>query len=191
VIKWILLAGGAYLLLRGDTGPKHIIAVGDSITAGPYPKHLVRKLPKHRVEIMGYGGKGAKYIHDKVISEVISKKPTDVVLLIGVNDIASGRGTTHTTEYIDKIYRLLDANGIRVTAVPILPWGARSNPLSRDGTTEQVNKFVSEHPIPKSVVDISPLGDRKVMHPQYTNDGIHPNSVGAEILSDLVVDALL
>ena len=195
MVKWLLLASGLYLLYehsRKPRGPRKIVTLGDSITAGPYPRHLARKLAGtgHSVIQMGYGGKGVKHISNK-LDEVIAHRPTDVVLLIGVNDIASDRSPEYINGRLDEIYNRLDAAGIPVTAIPVLPWGSyRKYTPAREKAMIAVNQHIAVAPQVDTHVDVAPMAQGKALHPSYTNDKLHPNQLGSEILADLVVDAL-
>lgn len=195
MIKWILLAGGAYLLYEyasKPNTPRKIVAVGDSITAGAYPRHLAKKLAGggHSVVQMGYGGRGVQHIADK-LNEVIAQRPTDVVVLIGVNDIASGRSSEYITSRLDSIYSRLSDAGVSVTAIPILPWGGYSkHTRAREAVRARVNTHIAKAPSVDARVNVQPMSRGNALHPAYTNDKLHPNQLGAEVLADLVVEAL-
>ena len=81
-----------------------IVALGDSITAGGYARHLKDIVPNSRPHTFGYGGKQTGFIMKK-LDLALAKKPDDIIILAGVNDIASGRSFEHITGNLKNVIK--------------------------------------------------------------------------------------
>ena len=72
---------------------------------------------------IGLSGQGAAVIAGQ-LRYVLADGVDVVVIQAGVNDLASGRSVDHITAELAAMYRQAKAAGVRVVAVPIMPWGA-------------------------------------------------------------------
>jgi peptidoglycan hydrolase-like protein with peptidoglycan-binding domain len=163
-----------------------IVALGDSITAAGYIRNLENTMDNVRTFTFGYGGKGVKYIYEQM-DNALEKSPSDIVIMAGVNDVASNRSFEYITGYLLKMYLKAKAANIRVVAVTILPWHGRKNSRGKEEVTHNVNNWIKSNPNVDSVVDGSAMGNSSYeMHEEYTSDRIHPNEAGREALSGMV-----
>jgi lysophospholipase L1-like esterase len=173
-----------------------IVAIGDSITANswqkvPYGNSLEKRVKGSRVFSFGYGGKQTAYISGK-LEEALGKQPDDIIILAGVNDIASGKSIEHITGNLQDMYRRSKEAGARVIAVKILPWHARKWSKGKEHITEAVNNWIEASPDVDVVIEGSQMHSddpsRYEMNKTYTNDGIHPNDEGRDMLSKIIAD---
>jgi lysophospholipase L1-like esterase len=173
-----------------------IVAIGDSITGNnwqgtPYVKLLQERVADSRGFSFGYGGRQTSYILGK-LNEALAKNPDDIIILAGVNDIASGKSVEHITGNLQKMYRISRDAGARVIAVKILPWHARKWSRGKEHITEAVNNWIANSPDADVVIEGSQMHSddpsKYEMNKEYTNDGIHPNRKGKDILAEIIAD---
>ncbi len=176
-------------------GPHRIVALGDSITFdGRYLDSLLTKLP---VGSQGWkvakGGAGVKYIRENLLPEALAHNPTDLIVLAGVNDLASNRAPAAIAGHLDAIYREAQARGIRVIAVTVLPWeGHLQKPKFAPHRDEirakqvEVNRWIRSQAPRVAVVDGDVLGSNGMLHQGFTRDGIHPVGLGHDALGQLI-----
>lgn len=182
-----------------EAPPKRIIvAIGDSITAQKYLNKIKSKITNAETFSYGYIGQGAKFIYGK-LDEALKHEPEWIIIMAGVNDIASGRSVKHTKEYLEKLYSKSKESGAKVMAIEILPWHKNKLSKDREERTHAVNKWIREQEggLVDEVVLAAPMvgGDPKKYHmnKEYTDDstGTHPNDRGKEVLSKMVSDKII
>ena len=196
------ISRGDYDILMSDLAKKApkkrvIVALGDSITAGGYARHLKDIVPNSRPHTFGYGGKQTGFIMKK-LDLALAKKPDDIIILAGVNDIASGRSFEHITGNLKKMYDKAHKAGARVIAVKILPWHARKSSKGKEALTKKVNEWIESQQGTEQVAavvegkkmlsDDPTKYDNYEMDRKYTGDGIHPNKRGKEFLAKLIAE---
>lgn len=181
-----------------------IAAIGDSITAGGYARLLKTKVPNSRIHTFGYGGKGSKFIANK-LDLALAKNPDDIIILAGVNDIASGRSITHIMDNLEDMYNRSRMAGARIIAVKILPWHGRrsskgklsSGENKRDATgiiNSEIESYIRSLPSEEGhmVIDGDPMlsddPSKYEMSKRYSGDGVHPNKRGKELLAQMIAD---
>jgi len=196
-----------------------ILCFGDSLTASKYWKSI--KLPGNGLvsgrsisdKSEGFGGEQVPGIMKKATKLLATVKPTDVVLLGGVNDVASlliNHNTDYAVAEIKKrllaAWTQIHAVGARVYAVKLTPWfgyekyfGPKAKKAeSYRQTTLKVNEFIDsmrgQPGGPDYVIDTSSLGDEQYrLKKEYTggkNPGLHFNNKGSQELARLVGQAL-
>ncbi len=180
---WLALGLGvsAFLYFRAKPQcPRHIVALGDSITAGNYIHFLGELMPKCTVDYVGFPGDGARSIYRRVY-DALDKKPDDLIVLAGVNDIASGRDIESVKDSLNQIYTTAKSKGVRVIAVTVLPWRGYGPP------TETLNAWILGGPEGVTPVDTSSLGDALGGLPSaLSGDNLHPNVAGKKALARLI-----
>ena len=173
-----------------------IVAIGDSITGNnwqgaSYTVALQKRVKGSRTFTFGYGGKQTAYILGK-LNQALAKKPDDIIILAGVNDIASGKSVEHITGNLQKMYRASKEAGARVIAVKILPWHGRKRSKGKEDITKAVNSWIENSPDADVVVEGTRMHSddpsKYEMNKEYTNDKIHPNKKGKEILAEIIAD---
>ena len=177
-------------------GKRIIVAIGDSITdnnwqGASYTVALEKRVKGSRTFTFGYGGKQTTYILGK-LNQALAKNPDDIIILAGVNDIASGKSVEHITGNLQKMYRASREAGARVIAVKILPWHGRKRSKGKEYVTKAVNSWIENSPDVDVVVEGSRMHSddpsRYEMNKEYTNDKIHPNEKGKEILAEIIAN---
>ena len=100
---------------------KNVALLGDSLTAGLEYRAVLEDLlgPCNTVQAFGYPNQQTAVIESR-LPLVLASGPTDVVVLAGVNDLASGKSVESIINRLDRMYSNLQSTGIRVTAVTLL-----------------------------------------------------------------------
>jgi len=178
----IAVGAGAYALARkfkllpvakGLSGPRKIVALGDSLTAdGRYVRYL-------GATGFGYVGRGVKDIASH-LDEALALKPTDVIVFGGVNDLASGRSFSTITGELSKMYERIRAAGARPVAVLVAPWKGDV------AKTAAVNQWIRESGV--AHVETWRLGSAEGrLLPSYNaGDGVHLNGAGQKALGKMI-----
>lgn len=202
---WQLLAAAGVLTLAATVLPKvlgskkealwyprSILALGDSLTANPaYCSGLKDGLADtgSAVVCRGYVGQGSAVVASH-LNEAWKMNATDVVILAGVNDLASGRSLDQIKANLEGLYRAAKNGGLRVVALTVTPWMDHAKGEKNRGRTDALNEWILSNPIPDAIVDTSVLGDHTgcLLPPYDSGDGLHMTSAGAEDLAALVLE---
>jgi len=182
-----VIAFYAYRRLYRPGCPRNIVALGDSITAGNYIQHMKTHLPKCSFGYFGFSGKGARYISGQT-QRSLEGSPDDVIVLVGVNDLASGRSMASIQDGLESIYAKVHASGARVVAVEVLPWMGYSRSAGHGVRTQILNSWIRNSSSADVVVDASEMGLDGEMLGNLTDDGIHPNFEGKRALAEIIYE---
>jgi len=139
----------------------------------------------------GYMGQGTHYLANKV-GEALAERPTDLVVLGGVNDAASGRSAAHAIEGLKRVYAAAKAAGVRVVGVTITPWGAyRRTNARQQAVSAAVNRWVLNEAPVDAAVDTSVLGDAdgRLLSRYDSGDHLHLNAAGQRALGRQIYEA--
>lgn len=183
---------------------RKVLFLGDSLTAGGYWRQV--KLPDATVAGHGWAGQGVKKILAEALPLVDKERPTDIVLLAGVNGVASQHGAARVKADLTAAWAALKGTGARVWAVKLTPWFGykfkktkhhAAGPIS-DGmkaVTREVNGWLQSvagtADGPDHVIDASALGDADYkLRAEYSHDGLHMSRRGYTALALLVQAAL-
>ena len=169
-----------------------VLALGDSLTANPaYCAALRAALaPSGSTAICkGYVGQGSAVVASH-LDEAWKAKATDVVILAGVNDLASGRKLDQIEANLTNLYTRARQANLRVVALTVTPWAGHSSGSRNLDRTEALNAWILSSPLPDVVVDTSVLGDHlgRLLPLYDSGDGLHMTPEGAEDFAALVVE---
>jgi lysophospholipase L1-like esterase len=199
---YILIAGGTVLALTflgmrkaQASTPRRVLAIGDSLTANKmYCTTLSKKLPKgNQVTCSGLVGQGTGAILSnlqKEYSPVALSQFTDIVVLAGVNDLASGRSMKTIKSNLEGIYGYARQAGVRVIGVELTPWNGHIKGQHLVAKTDELNDWLTGHPDLSAKVTTRDLGDFQgnLQSIYATGDGLHLNSAGGAKLAELVYE---
>jgi isoamyl acetate esterase len=196
---------------------QRVIFLGDSITQfGVGPKGYVTRIktaladkPVHKdTEVIGAGISGNKVpdLQRRLDKDVLAKKPTLVVIYIGINDVWHGendpaRGTPkdkYEAGLRDLVAKIKDAGARVVLCTPTVIGEQKSNPLdakldeyaevsrqvAKDtgATLCDLRKAFVEHLAKNNPAD----KDRGIL----TSDGVHLNDAGNQLVADTILGVL-
>ena len=179
-------------------GEKRVVFMGNSITEG-WARTDSSFFTRRPYINRGISGQTTPQMLVRFRQDVINLKPSVVVILAGINDIAGNTGPS-TLDMIEdnlaSMAELAGANGIKVVLCSVLPaydfpWRPGMQPAEK---VVSLDKWIMSYAENKGLgyVDyFTPLADgRKGMKPAYSQDGVHPNLAGYKIMEPLVEKAI-
>jgi lysophospholipase L1-like esterase len=186
---WLVF--GLLMMTQSEGGSMgRILAIGDSITAHPrsYAHALKALMPDTSIAASGYPGQGARFIRQHLAPLLRAHRPDTLIVLAGVNDLASGRSFAHITEHLAGMYQEARSAGVRtIVAITVLPWaGYQGGRRFNRARWVQLNDWIRMQP-GLVVVDADSMGDDQArLWPGSSSDGIHPNETGHAMLARLI-----
>jgi len=186
-----------------------VLCFGDSLSAGTAKAPAYWKyIPTTDARLVngsskGWGGQQVAFILSESKKVVEKIHPTDVVLLAGVNNVASKKKPEKIIADLQAAWDYYHAQGARVIAVKLTPWfgyqkyfgaGKPTAQPFRDATNA-VNAYIDSRRGksggPEVVVDTSPLGDENyALKKEYSAGDLHMSAAGKKALAALVTKAL-
>ena len=196
---------------------ERIVFLGDSITqagaaAGGYvtlvKEALAKKYADLEIEVIGAGISGNRVpdLEARLDRDVLDKKPTLVVIYIGINDVwhsQNGRGTSKPDfeQGLRRIVKRIQEAGARVIVCTPSVIGEKhdgSNPL--DGMLEEYSQ-ISRTVAAETHSRLLDLRQQFVAHLKANNkdnadknvltpDGVHLNAAGNRFVAERMLDAL-
>lgn len=179
-------------------GESRIVFMGNSITQGwsnTMPDFFAGKPYINR----GISGQTTPQMLIRFRPDVVDLKPAVVVILAGINDIAGNTGPS-TQKMIENnlasMVEIAQANGIRVVLSSVLPaydfpWKPGMEPAEK---VIALNAWIKTFAREKKCVYLdyfSPMVDeRHGLKAQYSEDGVHPNLAGYQVMAPLAEKAI-
>lgn len=179
-------------------GDKRIVFIGDSITefwSVLNPEYFAGKPYVNR----GISGQTSPQILIRFRADVIALKPATVVILAGINDIAGNTGPSTLEMIANNIFSMAElakANQIKVILCSVLPaydfsWKPNQNPAEK---VVALNKMIKKYADANNILYLdyfSAMADeRNGLKTAYSEDGVHPNNVGYQIMAPLAEKAI-
>jgi len=175
-----------------------VVFMGNSITEGwlnLHPEFFANKPYINR----GIGGQTTPQMLLRFRQDVINLKPTVVVILAGINDIAGNTGPSTIEMIADNIISMAElakANNINVILRSVLPaydfpWRPGLEPAEK---VTKLNKLIKAYAKKHNLVYVdyfTPMADESNgLKKELGSDGVHPNKIGYLIMEPLVEDAI-
>jgi lysophospholipase L1-like esterase len=179
-------------------GQKRIVFMGDSITefwSVINPEYFAGKPYVNR----GISGQTTPQMLIRFRADVIALKPSLVVLLAGINDIAGNTGPSTLEMITNNIFSMAElakAHKIKVILCSVLPafdfpWKANQNPAEKVvALNEAIQKYAAENGIEYLDYYSAMVDERKGLKTVYSNDGVHPNKAGYQVMAPLAEAAI-
>jgi len=177
-----------------------VVLMGNSITEYWFELHPSFFTTHHLVG-RGISGQVSSQMLARFRQDVLSLNPRIVVINGGTNDIAENNGPYDqdiTMDNIQSMTELALAHGIEVVVSSVLPcdkfcW----NPSVKDAPEKilHLNQRIKEYATSRAHVHYldyypSMTLDGNAMNPQYTDDGVHPNSQGYDVMEVKLLEML-
>jgi lysophospholipase L1-like esterase len=186
------------LIAPPTLGEKRIVFFGDSIIAAwgtIYPKFFVGKTYINR----GINGQTTSQMLIRFRADVIELRPERVVILAGTNDIAGNTGPIALETILGNLISMCELakiNTIKVSLCSVLP--ARDYPWRRGmqpaDKIEILNAMILKYATANKIVYIdfySAMKDeQKGLQSIYSEDGVHPNKEGYQVMESIVETTL-
>jgi len=175
-----------------------VVFMGNSITEGwewVSPDFFEGKSYINR----GISGQTTPQMLIRFRADVVNLKPKVVLILAGTNDIAENNGPTTLEMIEDNIASMVDiakANNIKVILCSVLPaydypWKPGLNPAEK---IVNLNKWIKDFAAKNEIIYgdfFTPMADeRNGLKKEYSEDGVHPNQKGYEVMNPLVDKAI-
>lgn len=173
-------------LLKQLNDGNRIVFIGDSITEFWERFDLVFFSQNNYIN-RGISGQTTSQIFERFQSDVIDLQPKCVIILAGINDIAENNGPISLEEIMENIIKMVEKslkNNIEVLLCSILPadnfyWNPKIQPIEK---IRQLNQMIEAYCILKQLdfVDYytEMVDENLSLDKKYTDDGVHPNSIG-------------
>lgn len=177
---------------------KRVVFMGNSITQG-WAKFWNLYFAGKPYINRGIGGQTTPQMLVRFRADVIQLKPAVVVLLCGTNDIAGNTGPSTLEMIEDNIASMAElamANGIKVVLCSVIPaydypWKPGLSPAQK---IPVLNGWIKEYAQKMGFIYLdyfSQMSDeRNGLRAEYTQDGVHPNKAGYDIMTPLVEKAI-
>jgi lysophospholipase L1-like esterase len=177
---------------------RRIVFMGNSITEGWLqlcPDFFDGKPYINR----GISGQTTPQMLVRFRQEVVNLKPKVVVMLAGTNDIAENTGPSTLEMIEDNIQSMVEiakANNIKVLLCSVLPafdypWKTGLSPAEK---IVKLNKWIKDYSDKNDIIYVdyfTPMADEhNGLKKEYSEDGVHPNKAGYEVLAPIVERAI-
>jgi lysophospholipase L1-like esterase len=181
-------------ILAPTLGENRIVFFGDSIIAGwetIHPDFFTNKTYINR----GINGQTTSQMLIRFRPDVIELKPKMVVILAGTNDIAGNTGPTALETILGNLISMCElakVNNIQVILCSLLPaydypWRRGMDPAEKivllNSMTQQ---YAKANDIPYADYHSAMADDRKGIKSIYSEDGVHPNKNGYNIMESIL-----
>ena len=131
--------------------------------------------------------------------DVIDLKPSIVVILAGINDIAENTGPTTLEQIIANIISMTElakVNKIKVVLCSVLPanrfnWNPKMQPADKVIALNQMIKaYATKNKINYVDYYSAMVDDAKGLQAKYGEDGVHPNLEGYKVMEKIILPFL-
>jgi lysophospholipase L1-like esterase len=173
-------------------GEKRVLFMGDSITEG---WKIEESFPGKPYVNRGISGQTTPQMLVRFRQDVIALKPSAVVILAGINDIAGNTGPETLEQIEDNLASMADlavANHIRVVLCSVTPafdfsWSPGKMPAPK---VAALNGWIKGYAAEKGYVYVDYYSamkdDRGGLPATLSKDGVHPLPAGYAIMTPLV-----
>jgi lysophospholipase L1-like esterase len=181
-----------------EAGQKRVVFIGDSITefwSTVDSEYFSGKPYVNR----GISGQTTPQMLLRFRADVIALKPTAVVILAGINDIAGNTGPMTIEMIRDNIFSMIElakVNHMKVILCSVLPaydfpWKPNQEPIAK---IKALNEILQNYAAANKIVYVdyysAMVDERKGLKADYSNDGVHPNKTGYQVMAPLADKAI-
>jgi lysophospholipase L1-like esterase len=192
-------------LEKARPGEARVVFMGDSITDAWQQPRFGRFFEGRPYVDRGISGQTTPQMLVRFRPDVISLGPRVVVILAGTNDIAGNTGPMTDEEIegnLQSMSELAEANGIRVVLASILPVSEYHVPVGGVPQTTQrpmarirrLNAWLEKYASDEGHVYLdyftSMADDKGLLRAELSEDDLHPNERGYEIMAPLAEAAI-
>ncbi len=179
-------------------GEKRVVWMGDSITDFWINNDSLFFAGKPYFD-RGISGQTTGQMLLRFRPDVINLKPSVVVILAGINDIAENNGPSKLEDVFGNIVSMTElakANGIKVVISSVLPafsfpWRPAINPVPK---VAALNKMLKAYAAKNNIVYLdyfTAMADERMGLPSnLSKDGVHPNLEGYKVMEPLAEKAI-
>jgi lysophospholipase L1-like esterase len=180
-------------------GEKRVVFMGNSITEGWIKADSSFFAVKGYID-RGISGQTTPQMLVRFRPDVIDLKPSVVVILAGINDIAQNTGPMtleQTFGNLVSMAELAKANGIKVVLCSVLPafdfpWRPGLQPAEK---VVKLNDMIKAYAAKNNIVYVdyfsAMVDERKGLKAALAYDGIHPTPAGYKVMEPLVEKGII
>ena len=177
-----------------------VVMMGNSITEFWFETHPQFFTSNHLVG-RGIGGQVSSQMLARFRQDVINLEPRIVVINCGTNDIAENNGPYNEDITMDNIMSMTElalAHGIKVVLTSVLPcdgfiWNTsiKDSPEKIDRLNARIKYYADTMPEVHYLDYFSSMTlDGRSMNSAYTDDGVHPNAKGYDVMESKLMAML-
>ncbi len=174
------------------------LALGDSFTIGTgsseadaFPTRVAALATKRGANVVlknvAVNGYSTQELHDEQLPVVKAFRPTHLTIAIGANDIVRGRGPADYRRNLQRIFAVLESDGVdpsRVWALPQPEWSrapvaqAFGDPEDLSAQINRYNAILADEVMAfgGNYVDLFPLMKQQAAQKLVAPDGLHPSA---------------
>jgi lysophospholipase L1-like esterase len=176
---------------------KKVVLMGDSITE--FWKINDPDFFSQTIINRGISGQTTPQMVLRFRQDVVNLKPTAVVILAGINDIAENTGPISNEGILDNIISMAElakANKIKVVLCSVVPankfnWNPTILPAER---VIQLNQLIKNYASKNGITYVdyysAMVDSEKGLQKKYGEDGVHPNLEGYLVMKSILNKAL-
>ena len=187
-------------ILSQPTDPRRIVMMGNSITEFWEETHPQFFVQNHLIG-RGISGQVSSQMLVRFRQDVINLHPKAVVINCGTNDIAENNGPYDEDITMDNIRSMTELalnHGIMVVLSSVLPCDSFVwNPTVKgiQGKIASLNRRITQlaNELDLIYIDYYPqmvAGEQRALNPGYTEDGVHPNAAGYDVMESMLIPVL-
>ena len=185
-------------LILTDSNKNRIVFMGNSITE-EWKRFQPEFFSDNKYINRGISGQTTPQMLIRFRPDVIDLRPTAVVILAGINDIAENTGPSTVKMIAGNIIsmaELAESNGIKVIISSILPASGFSWSPIHDPPPKilAINTIIKNYAEKNGMTYLdyysSMVDDQQGLKKEYGLDEVHPNKKGYEVMSILVEKAI-
>jgi len=185
-------------LVAPAAGETRVVFMGNSITEG-WKNSSPEFFSSNPYICRGISGQTTPQMLIRFHQDVVALKPTVVVMLCGINDIAGNTGPSTLEMIEDNIAAMAEiakANKIRVVLSSVLPafafpWKPGMEPANK---VIELNKWIKAYAEAHKLTYVDYFtamkDERNGLSKELAGDGIHPTKAGYAIMEPLVKEAI-
>lgn len=187
-------------LIANGTDAQRVVMMGNSITEFWYDVHPDFFSANHLVG-RGISGQVSSQMLARFRQDVINLSPRAVVINCGTNDIAENNGPYDEDITMDNIVSMAELaiyNGITVVLTSVLPcnsfcWNTsvKDVPDKIQSLNARIVGLAETLSVPYiDYYNLMVIEDSGAMNPAFTDDGVHPNPYGYNVMERLLAEKL-
>lgn len=177
---------------------RQVVFMGNSITEG-WKRVCPDFFSTNPFINRGISGQTTPQMLVRFREDVIKLEPEMVVILAGTNDIAGNTGPMTLEETFGNIVSMAElalANNIEVILCSVLPankfgWRPEVHPADK---IIKLNKMLKDYADKKDLVYVDYYSEmvdsEKGLDIKFSEDGVHPNKVGYDVMMPLILEAI-
>ncbi len=142
----------------------------------------------------GIAGQTTNQILARFLADVVALRPVGVVVLAGSADIAAGMTPSAIADNLVMMGDVARAHSVQPMFASLLPASGEAAKIRTPEAIQKVNSWIRDYCIRENLIYIdyySAMADAKgMMKPEFTDDGVNPNSRGYRVMAPIALDAI-